>query len=161
MRSSTPADCSSQNAATGRSHQRCTTGHDDTLDEDESRGRRGGAAHILGMCRRLVVGFGVCVYPILLPFSITSGVGDSSWASQVRVPDINSVFDHQRCRRLVLGFAGTSLRTAKGREKTCRKSNPQLSGSPHRVRLRGGYRDYPSRVAPQLEKIGPSLGHRR
>ncbi len=30
---------------------------DDTLDEDESWARRGGAAHILGMCRRLVVGF--------------------------------------------------------------------------------------------------------
>lgn len=30
---------------------------DDTLDEDESRVRRASAAHILGMCRRLVVGF--------------------------------------------------------------------------------------------------------
>ena len=30
---------------------------DDTLDEDESRVRRGSAAHILGMGRRLVVGF--------------------------------------------------------------------------------------------------------
>jgi len=30
---------------------------DDTLDEDESRVRRGSAAHILGRCRRLVVGF--------------------------------------------------------------------------------------------------------
>lgn len=30
---------------------------DDTLDEDRSRARRAGAAHILGMCRRLVVGF--------------------------------------------------------------------------------------------------------
>jgi hypothetical protein len=30
---------------------------DDPLEEDESRVRRGGAAHILGMCPRLVVGF--------------------------------------------------------------------------------------------------------
>ena len=30
---------------------------DDTLDEDESRVRRGSAAHILGRCRRLIVGF--------------------------------------------------------------------------------------------------------
>ncbi len=41
---------------------------------------------------------------------------------RVCVPDITSVFDHQRCRPLVVGIPCAWLRTARGREKNCRKS---------------------------------------
>ena len=53
------------------------------------------------------------VSPILLPYAITSGVRDSSW---LRV----GVAARGR------GCAWAWLRTAKGRKKNCRKSNPDF-----------------------------------
>ncbi len=96
-----------------------------------------------------------------VPRASSACVADSSWASacvctryyfRIRSPAVSAT------RR------GHSVCVAAHRERP-REKLPQehgrLSGSPHRVRLRDGHRDYPFRVAPQLEKIGPSLGHKR